>query len=43
LASAWPRSLTEPSIDRQAELRKRPHQVKSQAKWTSFLSGRGLL
>jgi hypothetical protein len=31
LASAWPRSLTEPSIHRQAELRKRSHRVKSQA------------
>jgi Polysaccharide deacetylase len=32
LASAWPRSLTEPSIGRRAELRKRPRRVKSQAK-----------
>jgi hypothetical protein len=32
LASAWPRSLTHPSIDRQPELRKRPRRVKSQAK-----------
>jgi hypothetical protein len=32
LASAWPRSLTEPRIDRQAELREHPRRVKSQAK-----------
>jgi hypothetical protein len=31
LASAWPRSLTEPSTDRQAELHKQRHRVKSQA------------
>jgi hypothetical protein len=32
MASAWPRSLTELSIDRQAELRKRSPRLKSQAK-----------
>jgi hypothetical protein len=32
LVSAWPRSLTHPSIDRQAELGKRSRRVKSQAK-----------
>ncbi|HEX2301760.1 MAG TPA: hypothetical protein VHH34_25195, partial [Pseudonocardiaceae bacterium] len=36
MASAWPRSLTEPSIDRQSELRKRPRRVKSQAKPDQF-------
>jgi RimJ/RimL family protein N-acetyltransferase len=38
LASAWPRSLTEPSIDRQLQLRKRPRRVKSQAKSTRRVS-----
>jgi hypothetical protein len=32
LASAWPRSLTQPSIDRQPDQCKRPRRVKSQAK-----------
>jgi hypothetical protein len=39
LASAWPRSLTEPRIDRQAELREHPRRVKSQAKPESTDAG----
>jgi hypothetical protein len=36
LASAWPRSLTHPNINRQADQHKQPRQLKSQAKQRSW-------